>query len=98
MFFVNTSWLLRTAWVIVKGFLDSKTVGKIKILGGDFKEELLKHIDAENLPTFLGGTCQCAPEGCLIRCEGPWKKYIDRFPKDDDEKDLTLPPLPEKMK
>lgn len=95
---VNTSWILRAAWSIVKGFMDSKTAAKIKIFGGGYEKELLKHIDPENLPSFLGGKCKCEPEGCLARCEGPWKPCLDKFPKDSDPADLTLPELPPKWK
>jgi len=98
MYLVNTSWILRAAWSIIKGFMDSKTAAKIKILGSSYTKDLLEHIDAENLPKFLGGKCECAPEGCLKRCEGPWKKYFDNFPKDDDENDHKVPQLPEKWK
>lgn len=98
MFVVNCSWLLRTGWVVVKGFLDSKTRDKIKILGSEYQEELLKIIDKENLPEFLGGTCICKPNGCLMQPAGPWKEYYDKFPKDSDPNDTTVPPTAPKWK
>ncbi len=98
MFIVNTSWLLQAGWMIVKGFLDQKTRDKIQILGSSYKEKLCEFIEEDNLPEFLGGKCKCLPEGCLNKCEGPWKVYLNKFGSDTDEHDLRVPPLPEKWK
>ena len=98
MFIVNTSWFFQAAWMIVKGFLDPKTKDKIQIFGGNFKEKLAEYIDDDNLPEFLGGKCQCKPEGCLNRHEGPWKVYMNKFGIDTDENDNRIPPCPEKWK
>ncbi|CAB5366219.1 uncharacterized protein OCT59_017549 [Rhizophagus irregularis] len=40
---------------------------KVHICDKDFKKVLLEHIDAENIPSFLGGTCTCShmPGGCV---------------------------------
>lgn len=44
---------------MIKIWLDEKTKNKITILGSSYKDELLKHIDADNLPDFLGGNSKC---------------------------------------
>ena len=98
MFIVNVSWIIKAGWWVVKAFLDAKTVSKIHILGSSYKEELLKYVDAENLPEFLGGKCNCTPNGCLMESDGPWKVLYDKFPKEDNESDATYPPMPEKWK
>jgi hypothetical protein len=36
MFVVNAPFVFSACWSIVKGFLDEKTVAKIKILGGSY--------------------------------------------------------------
>ncbi len=98
MFIVNTSWLFQAAWMIVKGFLDAKTKEKIYILGGSYKDKLQEYIAGEDLPEFLGGSCKCPPEGCLNKCVGPWKVYLNKFGDDMKEDDCRVPPRPEKWK
>ncbi|KAL0089633.1 CRAL-TRIO domain-containing protein [Phycomyces blakesleeanus] len=67
LFLVNAPSSFVFVWKIVKAWLDPGTIDKIKILGSDYKEELLQYIPAENLPSFLGGECTCAhmPGGCV---------------------------------
>jgi len=98
MFIVNTSWIIRAGWTIVKAFLDSKTVSKIHICGSSFEKELLEYVNAENLPEFLGGKCKCLPGGCLEYSDGPWRSLYDKFPKEDDPNDTKYPPLPAKWR
>lgn len=71
LFMINAPWGFSTVWSAVKGWLDPVTVNKIHILGGGYKSELLKHIDAQNLPKNLGGTCECKG-GCENSDAGPW--------------------------
>jgi len=76
MFIVNAPMLFTGVWAVIKGFLDEKTRNKIKILGGNFKKELLEVVEPENLPDFLGGTCTCTEYGgCLYSNLGPWNDY-----------------------
>lgn len=96
MFIVNTSWLLQTGWMIIKPFMDSKTREKIHILGSSYQKDLLEFVPAENLPTFLGGKCECKPLGCLRECPGPWKTTFDQFPKEDDAHNTFVPQFPAK--
>lgn len=80
MFIVNAPMLFSGAWSTIKGFLDEKTRNKISIVGSKFTPQLLECIDPANLPTFLGGTCDC-PQGCLNANTGPWNP--DSLPVDD---------------
>lgn len=51
---------------------------KIHVLGKGYESVLLKYIDAESLPTFLGGQCFCShmPGGCVPLIA---QKSKDRF-------------------
>ena len=76
---LNASLLFRSFYTTVKVFLDTKTKGKIKVFGTDYKNGLLERIDSKNLPKFFGGECEC-PGGCLFSNAGPWKR-----PEEDNE-------------
>ncbi|KAI8824376.1 CRAL-TRIO domain-containing protein, partial [Fimicolochytrium jonesii] len=67
LFIVNTPGIFTRAWSIIKRWLDKRILEKIFICDSNYKEVLLQHIDAENLPDFLGGTCKCShmPGGCV---------------------------------
>jgi hypothetical protein len=77
MYLVNANFLFRGVWAVVKGFLDEKTRKKITILGKDFEPTLLGLVDAQNLPSFLGGTCDCCTTtgNCMTSNVGPWNDY-----------------------
>ena len=62
-------------WSVVKNFVDKKTQEKIKIYGTNFKEKILKVIDEENLPEFLGGSSTTPLEQNL----GPWNPNGDEY-------------------
>eukprot|EP00357_Protocruzia_adherens_P022872 CAMPEP_0114979626 /NCGR_PEP_ID=MMETSP0216-20121206/4476_1 /TAXON_ID=223996 /ORGANISM="Protocruzia adherens, Strain Boccale" /LENGTH=384 /DNA_ID=CAMNT_0002340973 /DNA_START=215 /DNA_END=1369 /DNA_ORIENTATION=- len=70
MYIVNAPMLFTGVWAIVKVWVDPKTRAKITILGGKYQNQLLEHVEAENLPTWLGGTSEC--DDFLINEAGPW--------------------------
>ena len=74
MIFVNTSLVFRSLWAPGKYFYDYETRERISLLGFDYKEELLKKIDFEDLPKFFGGMCNCQPYGCIFSNIGPWNE------------------------
>lgn len=60
-------------WSMIKPWLSKETAEKVDIFGSDYKEQLLKLIDADCLPSTLGGTCECKEEGgCQSSGVGPW--------------------------
>ena len=65
---------------MIKGWLDEKTRNKISILGGGYSKKLLEHVDADQLPEFLGGN----NKHNLLDDHGPW---IDYEIQDGTEKD-----------
>jgi len=63
-------------WSIIKPWLSKETAEKVDILGSDYQEVLLDLIDKENLPTILGGACECEG-GCDRSFAGPWKESTE---------------------
>jgi hypothetical protein len=79
---VNAPIVFSGIWSVVKGFLDEKTRKKFKIIGGGFKATLLEFIDDENIPSFLGGKCECKEHGgCMKSNVGPWNDYEITYPR-----------------
>ena len=74
MTIINVGFLFRAIWSMVKSFIDPKTQAKISLLKSNYKDELLKLIDEDKLPQFLGGKCTCDNflYGCLGSDIGPW--------------------------
>lgn len=56
VYLVNAPWIMPTLWEMAKPILNEQIKAKIKILGANFREELLKEIDADQLPAEYGGT------------------------------------------
>ncbi|KAH6562926.1 hypothetical protein BASA61_006601 [Batrachochytrium salamandrivorans] len=89
MYIINAPMLFTVVWNMVKPMLDEVTVKKINILGSSYKSTLLETIDAESLPDFMGGSCQC-PGGCAHADIGPWNDgSIPDYPKPEYEKFIT---------
>ncbi|KAG0240321.1 hypothetical protein BGW41_007034 [Actinomortierella wolfii] len=67
LFIVNSPFVFVKVFSMIKKWLDPGVIEKIHILGKNYQSVLLEHIDAENLPSFLGGTCTCdhMPGGCV---------------------------------
>lgn len=70
-YIINAPYIFTTVWSVVKSWLDPVTREKIQILGSNFLTELSKQIPTENIPSIVGGSCQC-PGGCLMSDAGPW--------------------------
>ncbi|XP_029565833.1 SEC14-like protein 2 isoform X2 [Salmo trutta] len=56
VFLIKTPKLFPMAYNLVKHFLSEETRHKIIILGSNWQEVLLKHVDPEQLPVAYGGT------------------------------------------
>jgi len=72
---VNAPSSFTTIWSFIKPWLAKETVAKVDILGSDYQKVLLNLIDAENLPSSLGGKCTCEEHGgCEKSNAGPWSE------------------------
>ncbi|KAJ7644116.1 CRAL-TRIO domain-containing protein [Roridomyces roridus] len=58
-------------WSMMKPWLAKETVEKVDILSTDYQKVLLELIDADSLPSTLGGNCRCE-RGCHMSGVGPW--------------------------
>jgi len=74
LYFVNTGLIFRGIWATCKYLYDVQTRNRIKLLGFQYKNELLNKVRAENLPKFIGGQCNCDPYGCLFSNAGCWNE------------------------
>ena len=81
LYFVNTSLVFRSIWAPCKYLYEYDTRERIKLLGFDYKNELLKKIKFEDLPKFFGGLCNCQPYGCIFSNVGPWNEKISEGEK-----------------
>jgi hypothetical protein len=83
MFIVNVPSFFSILYNVAKPLIPPETKRKIHVLTAkNVKAELLKFIDAEQLPSFLGGNCVCDTasttddKGCLSSNVGPWKDVM----------------------
>ncbi|XP_024522002.1 phosphatidylinositol/phosphatidylcholine transfer protein SFH1-like isoform X1 [Selaginella moellendorffii] len=73
MVIVNAPVYFKALWSIVKPWLDNQTQKKIEVHGTNYVPRLLELVDAESLPSFLGGSCECvSSRGCESSNAGPW--------------------------
>ncbi|KAF8158167.1 CRAL-TRIO domain-containing protein [Crassisporium funariophilum] len=71
---VNAPSTFTIIWSAIKPWLSKETAAKVDVLGSNYKRVLLDLVDAENLPSSLGGACTCAEEGgCHLSGAGPWQ-------------------------
>ncbi|KAF6022882.1 SEC14L2 [Bugula neritina] len=83
MFIINAPKVFPILWKLAQPIISENTKRKMKVLGKNYKEELLKYIDEDQLPVFLGGT-MTGPNGdplCSHKiCHGgevPESYYLD---------------------
>ena len=71
----NTHWVFRSAWAIVKLFLDEKTQAKFVVVPGDGAAAAARLAEelggAEKVPAFLGGGCACGTAARQCICMDP---------------------------
>lgn len=65
---INAPFYFQAVWSLVKPLLQPRTVNKVTLLGTKYMDELLKYVDAENIPEYMGGKCR----NTLLDDPGPW--------------------------
>ncbi|KAJ7563311.1 hypothetical protein O6H91_03G105400 [Diphasiastrum complanatum] len=68
---INAPASFKVLWELLSPFIDQRTQNKIGIHKGNGLEDLLRTVNEDDLPAFLGGKCQC-PGGCEHALTGPW--------------------------
>lgn len=76
LFLINTNLLFRGVWNTCKYFYSEKIRKRTHFLGFDYKNRLLEHVDAVDLPILYGGNCNCQPYGCFFSEDNIWNKDI----------------------
>lgn len=72
LYVFNPPKVFSIVWSIAQPMLNERTRAKIKFVNSITRDNpLLKDVAPENLPKWLGGTCEC-PGGCLSKPKGPW--------------------------
>mmetsp|Transcript_37252 Transcript_37252/g.80700 ORF Transcript_37252/g.80700 Transcript_37252/m.80700 type:complete len:139 (-) Transcript_37252:43-459(-) len=57
MFLINAPWVFRSIWMVIQPLIHEKTRVKIKLMGGNYIEEMKEHgVDPDQLPVSIGGT------------------------------------------
>ncbi|KAK7499112.1 hypothetical protein BaRGS_00009659 [Batillaria attramentaria] len=96
MFVVNAPRIFPLLYKLCRPLISEDMKNKIHVLGGNFKETLLKYIDAEELPVFLGGT-KTDPDGnprcATMICQGgpvPREYFLQNRDSDDQLETATV--------
>lgn len=96
LFIVKAPKIFPVAYNLVKHFLSEETREKIIILGGNWKEVLLKYIDADQVPVYYGGTLMDPPGDpyCKARInhagDVPQSYYMQDSVKQQYEKSVII--------
>ncbi|KAK9819422.1 hypothetical protein WJX74_001938 [Apatococcus lobatus] len=65
---INAPAVFKFVFAAVKPMFDPRTLAKMEICGRNYTQDLLRWVDAENLPEYLGGTSKST----LLDDTGPW--------------------------
>ncbi|KAJ8312729.1 hypothetical protein KUTeg_010102 [Tegillarca granosa] len=97
LFVIKAPGIFPLLYKLAKPLISEDTKNKIHILGNDYKSTLLKYIDPEELPAFLGGTQTDEDRNprCVSKiCQGglvPEEYYLENTEYMDHLKTVTVP-------
>jgi len=57
LYMINAPWFFTSIWAMMRPLIDPITADKIKIVGKDYLNVLREHIDDDQIPPELGGSC-----------------------------------------
>ncbi|KDD73627.1 CRAL/TRIO domain-containing protein, partial [Helicosporidium sp. ATCC 50920] len=66
---INAPGVFKLLWNIVKPMLDTRTQAKIHVASSNYMPDLLKWVDEDSIPAYLGGKSK----GSLVDDIGPWQ-------------------------
>jgi len=78
LYLINCPLVFRMLWAVIKPWLHPLTAARINILGDDYMPTLLEFIDADQLPRYFGGNCQCCTDEPL---EQQWEAKLEKARK-----------------
>ncbi|XP_012939201.2 retinal-binding protein [Aplysia californica] len=97
MFVINAPRIFPILYKICRPLVSDDTKNKIHVLGSDYSSTLLKYIDAEELPAFLGGK-KTDPDGnprcSTLICQGgnvPEEYYLNEAESSEHMESTTVP-------
>ncbi|KAI0242968.1 Retinal-binding protein [Lamellibrachia satsuma] len=96
-FLINAPTMLPLLWRMVRPLISEEMKNKVCILGGDYKKQLLKHVEPDQLPASIGGTMTDKdgdPRCSAFICPGgkvPEKYYLKDLVTTDHMQKLTVP-------
>lgn len=95
MIIVNAPKIFSLIYKAVQNFLPQETSEKISILGKNYKEELEKYCDLDQLPDFLGGEVDM--ENCKLPWDDHLKECVIRGSFFASDAEMVSNPYPEKL-
>ena len=89
MYIINSPWIFKPLWAMIRPWLDQNTVAKIRIFGyNDYQDALKEVIDEDQIPKEYGGTADWRLPG----------RPLDWSDVEDDEDTAGYHPITQKMK
>lgn len=76
---INTPSIFSMVWATVKGWLNEGLRQKFKVVHGNGRDVLLQEIDADQLPSFFGGSCTCNGGNCTS--DHPMQRQVEAAAK-----------------
>jgi hypothetical protein len=90
---INSPPIFVGLWSVYRSVVKEKSAAKVTVFGTDYREELLRFANVDELPREYGGDCrECPPglRGCRYSDRGPWLSAVDARSWCFKERDRSL--------